>query len=285
MKLSVWQWLTILWLVVLHLGPYVVVFTGTVSSLLMTYWVLFSAPLAQGTILGAQLIYGGAPTAWRRLIAVAGNVTLLTVTVMLAGQLLIFLGLQAMVVTLEVTLGGWLASRFLRDLPSARTRSRKVQFDLWEVVATIGLIGVLLAIVSFAGGDPTSLLWQLLDPSFVALAVSGGLFGLACSAVVIASSLRRRVVWGIGSVLLWGVLPWIHLAVFYPFFSSSLSPPSSVIFAQLYPTLGFQAVMIWGTLLPLRMAFPGFLRGREPQAGEEEMPSEAVESEDFAEMR
>ena len=282
MKLTMWQWLTIVWLVVLHVVPYGIIYAnaGSLETLHWVLWGILSAPCAEGSLLGFQLIAGGMPVSWRRLISVSGILTIMAAFLTLFNREVILIGLTAAISLLVVAVGGWLASRFLRDLP--RVRAGKAHFALWEILATTCLIGLLLTTVRIADmeGMPE---WRLLfDPQFCTFAFISGLFGLACVAMVTAATIRRKIGWGIGCLLLWGLIPWINLALFY-LYPESLYLEVQAYLILLYPAVGVQMMMIWGTLFPLKIAFPGFLR--EPQSREEETPDEVVESEDFAEMR
>lgn len=279
-----WQWVTIFGIVLLHLVPYGIIYAnaGSLETLHWVLWGILSAPYAQGSLLGFQLIAGGMPVAWRRLICVAGILTMMAVCLTLFDREVILIGLTASMAMLVVAVGGWLASRFLRDLPLVR--AGKAHFALWEILATVCLIGLLLMIVRIADIAGVPEWWLLFDPQFTTFAFTSGLFGLACCVMVTASTTRRRIGWGVGCLLLWGVIPWVNLALF-TFYPMGFYLEVQAYLLLFYPALGVQAVMIWGTLFPLNYAFPGFLRERDPLEMEPKKSDEVVEQDDFAEMR
>ncbi|PQO36666.1 hypothetical protein [Blastopirellula marina] len=258
MKPTPWQWLILAWLLGLHAAAYVVIYftTGSLTTLHWVLWAILAGPYAQGSLLGFLLVVGTCQAAWRRLSVVAGIVLIMTVCHLFFEREVVLLGFTtgvSVVVSAVVTL---IAGRFLTSLPAPSLR--KIHFALWEIIAQTFLIGILLTVIRIIDFDPMHAWPNVIDPHFSTFAATSAIFCVACSLPVLSRSLPARIAWLVGCVLLWGVLPWFDVGLFMLFRLPYLLELDGLL-VLFYPAHAVQALIVWGTLFPLRYGFPGSL--------------------------
>ena len=281
MKPTSWQWLILAWLVCLHVAAYVMIYlaAGSLATLHWVLWGILSGPYAQGSLLGFLLVAGGWPIAWRRLSVVAGIVGIMAVCLLFFDREVVLIGITASVSVIVVTVVTLIAGRYLSSLPSPNLR--KIHFALWEIIAMTCLIGVMLMILRVIDFDSMPSWPNLIDPYFTTYAATSALFSLACCLAVISRSIKARVIWLAGCVLLWGVVPWIDVGLFKLFGLQGLLELHGYLML-FYPANAIQAVIIWGTLFPLRYGFPGSLY--ESNSTSKATTDQPTDLDEFAEM-
>lgn len=258
MKPTPWQWFIFAWLLALHAAAYVVIYftAGSLATLHWVLWAVLAGPYAQGSLLGFLLVAGTWQAAWRRLSVVAGVVLIMTVCHLFFEREVVLIGFTAavsVVVSAVVTL---IAGRFLTFLPTPSLR--KIHFALWEIIAQTFLIGILLTVVRIIDFDPMHAWPNIIDPHFSTFATTSAIFCVACSLAVLSRSIPARVAWLAGCILLWGVLPWLDVGLFKLFRLPDLLELGGYL-VLFYPAHAVQALIVWGTLFPLRYSFPGSL--------------------------
>ncbi|QDU73121.1 hypothetical protein Pan97_00880 [Bremerella volcania] len=256
-----WQWLVIVWLVVLNVSPYCMVALagGSLSNLHWVIWSLLSGPFALIGMLSFLTVAGRWPVMVRRLLFVAGSLLLIGGLMLMLEEEIVgasawFLLEAVVIITLT------LLSCRVWGIPERPSRW-SLQFSLAEIAILCGLAGIFLFFLRLAEATDLHFWSQAREMPFVVFAFLTGVHLVPVCLSTIATS-RRGILFGIGcSVLQWGLAPLIFLAILTAFNSQQLG--IDLILMILYPVLGFQALLVWGTLFPIRIAFPRVLLAKE----------------------
>lgn len=281
MQLTQRQWFILVRLILLQLVTYAVIYltAGSLATLHWVLWGILSAPYAQGALLGFLLVAGRWSIAWRRLSAVAGIVAIMAICLLFFDREVVLIGVTASASALVAAIVSMIASRYLTTLPKPNLRN--IHFALWEVIAMTCLIGLLLMVLRVVEFD-TSPPWpDLIDPYFTTYAITSALFLVICALAALTTNWKERAKWFVGCLALWIAIPWIDIGLFSLLQLDELLELSGYLLL-FYPAHAIQAVIVWGTLFPLRYGFPGSLSADassiQPKAEQSNL------TDDFAEM-
>ncbi|MBI1249470.1 hypothetical protein GC197_16720 [bacterium] len=283
------QWLALAWIVLLHALLY--------STMVTNFWdypnllglddfllilVILVVPITSAGILGVWLTAGVGP-GWLRLISVvAGQVLLIwaMVSAVPADPISIVPGLA--ICTATVAMGTFFLGCLGSVLPMFSLWN--VRFALWEIIATVSLMGVVFAIIKYLVAVET---WNWSNwhadggYEFLTFALFSGLI----ITITLVPLLVRRMIYCIiasaGLLISLVVMPPIEAAIFTQL---GLEGGELELF---YPVHLGQAGMMLAITIPLVVAFPGFLV-RIPTKIDSESPEsladESTDEEDFAQM-
>ncbi|MFN3150585.1 hypothetical protein [Bremerella sp.] len=256
-----WQCLAIVWMVVLNTTPYIVAAstTGDLGNLHWVIWSLLSGPFALIGMLSFNTVAGAWPVMARRLLWVGGSL-LLVGTLMLVFEeeivgVSVWFLLEA-VATVSLTL---MSCRFW-GIPQRPSRW-SLQFSLAEIVILSGMAGIFLLFLRLADATDLQFWYRAGETVFVAFAFLSGIYLVPVCLATIATSRRGIIQWIVFSLMLWGSLPLMFFMILMAFNANQLGFDLALI--VLYPVLGVQLVLVWGTLFPIRIAFPGVLLAKE----------------------
>ncbi|MBA2113441.1 hypothetical protein [Bremerella alba] len=258
---SRWQWLVLTWLVALNATPYVIVAltSGSFSILHWVIWTMLSSPFALIGMFSFLSVAGGWPVMARRLTGVTGSLLVIGLLMFLLNEEAVGVSAWLLLEAVVIVVMTLLSCRFF-GIP-ARPNRWSLQFSLAEIILLSGLAGVFLFMLRLADATDLQFWKQAQEMIFVIFAFVSGVYLVPICLSTVATS-RRAVTWWIVSCLaLWAVVPLIFLAALMPF--ESWSGNLALILAVLYPVLGVQALMVWGTLFPIRIFFPNVLFAKE----------------------
>ncbi len=257
-NMSLSQWLTIVWVLGLNSAPFIVAVLkgGSLATIHWVAWSLLSGPFALTAMLTFQLVAGGLPPATRRLIFTFWFLLMVGTSMLLFnkeifGAILLFLT-EAIVLLPATLLTCWLF-----HLP-APPQKWSLQFSIAEILWSSGLVGVFLFMARVSGAYEQSF-WLSEDiVIFVVFAVITGIYLLPCCLATVANR-SSRIAWlVVTTVLLWLAYPAALWGILW-LFDQAGSGDGRLLLLLLYPVHGVQALIVWGTLFPLRIYFPGFL--------------------------
>ncbi|MEW4565389.1 hypothetical protein AB1K70_22880 [Bremerella sp. JC770] len=283
MKWTTWQWAAFAWLFAVFIGVFGAPFVA--RGMLPNFWFVLVQPFVTASLLGIWLTAGIGPI-WMRILG------------MLAGQILSVWGM-AMVLYLvpeDITSGLAATTAFtalamlglgcLGSLLPIRL-TWNVRFSLWEIVISVGLIGVALAAARLL-----SVIYQWDGAEWASTGRMDCLVFALFTSLLMAFALLPMIVDGHRT-------RWLAVGLLLS--AIVLIPPLEVLTFQLleqrdvnlfrFYTVHFgQTVMALAIMIPLILAFPGVLvRQTRPEA----KPSDHVEpkhnvptsQQDFADMQ
>lgn len=270
-----------------HLVLYGIMLTGVDRSDNQLTWILVTIPFADAGVLGFWLV-AGSSRAWLRLMAsIVGLCSILAIMVQ-AMQIYPFVLATALSSTMSLTaIGTLLLGCVAGYLPG--WQGWRVKFALWEIMAATCLVGTSLAVLQMVVSDVPFQWrewWRDEGGEFLIFSVVSG-FVLAVAGLPILSSGRRvRIVSVIVMCVLLGMMPIVERVLFGWLVGGK--PNSGFLFVVHLLQAGFA----WGTLIPLRATFPGFVASLEAEAVAEdaenssETPSNVVvPADDFLKMQ
>ncbi|PQO36667.1 hypothetical protein [Blastopirellula marina] len=248
-----------------------------------------SMPFADVGVLGFWLVVGS-HRAWLRLmVAIVGFCTILACGVNAMDLHPMVLGPAYATTLSSVALGtlglGCVAAYF------PGWRGWQVRFALWEIIAATCLIAVALAILRAITVNDL-LNWQAWvgkeGREFLTFSVTSGFFLAVAGLPILAVGGKVRVLSILATVPLMASVPSLEIWLFQLF---GMGTPE---YGMLFKAHVLQLAFAWGTLVPLRWAFPGLVqawhRADESVVNEETSKSPNISanektSEDFFEMK
>lgn len=254
-----WQWLVIVWTVVLNTTPYFIVFLcgqgyGNLDWLI---WAMLSGPFGHTGMLSFFLIAGGVPIVVRRLTFAAGmlvivGIVMTTLEFQSFGTVAWFF-LEAATLVPLVLLSAWLF-----NIPM-RPQRWSPQFSLVEILMLSGLMGIFLFMARLAEADDLEYWRQAQDTAFITFSISTGVYLLLICLTTICQKRKSLVGMFIVCIVLWGVYPLIVVGILV---GLDAKPPltSEALIKLFYPTFAFQLMLAWGTFFPIRAWLPGVLK-------------------------
>jgi len=251
------QWLVLGWLLALNMLPYVVTIltSGGLGNLHWVIWSLLSGPFALIGMLSFLTVAGAWPVMARRLLWASGSLLLIGGLMLLLEEEIVGTSAWFLLEGTIIVAMTLLSCRIL-GLP-ARPARWSLQFSLAEIILLSGLAGVFLLMLRLAEATDLQLWKQAQEIVFVAFTITSAIYLVPICLAMVAASRRGIIAWVGLSLLLWAVTP---LAFSFAMQGSlPLQPGERLFLFILYPTLGAQALLVWGTLFPIRIFFPGVL--------------------------
>ncbi|WDI44387.1 hypothetical protein [Bremerella sp. P1] len=254
-----WQWLVIVWLIVLNASPYLFAYlsTSNLGTLDVFIWSMLTGPFAQTGMLSFFLVAGALPIFIRRLTFVAGllvvvGIVMIALDLQSLGTIVWFLLEAAALVGLALT------SAWLFNMP-VRPKKWSPQFSLAEILALSGLLGIFLFMARLAEATTLSYWRQAQETVFIAFAISCGIYLFPACLATISQGRKRLIGMIVFCVLLWTVFALFVLGALIVLDENRpLNDRQFLIL--LYPTFAFQLMLIWGTFFPIRAWLPGVLK-------------------------
>lgn len=253
MKWTIWQWAALIWIVAIFATFLGIPLTGRYWNA-APFWFILVGPFVTASLLGIWLIAGVGPV-WLRMLGVLVGQSLLVWLMMyitLESAVAFTPGLAASTASTALAM---LALGCMNSiLPIQSTWN--VRIALWEIVVSIGLIGLALAIMRVVSGIDQ---WRWPDWAssagvhfLVFAAFTGLLMTLALMPLIVRGRGPR---WGAALMLLAAVvlIPPIETLTFNLF---RLDGGDLELF---YPTHIGQTVMALAIMIPLTVFFPGVL--------------------------
>lgn len=284
-----WQWLVIVWLVILNATPYLIGFWAAddFGKLEWIFWSMLSGPFAHIGMLSFFLIAGVLSVFVRRLIGAVGLLVVLGLMMLIleadsVGAIAWFL-LEAVTLTALS-----LASAWLFGVPSPPKRWWP-QFSLIEILVLSGLLGVLLLMLRLAGAMDLDYWRQGQEIALIGYSLGTGVYLLPICLATVSHGRTRICGLVLFCVLVWPVFPLIFLGLLIAI--EETGPMEEMLFLFLfYPAFLVQLVLVWGTFFPIRAWFPGVLTSQTPcelgrvgqAASNQQQPSG---EQDFAEIQ
>ncbi len=251
------RWGSLVWLIALNALPYLftALAAGEFDRVMWVIWSLLSGPFALVAMLSFLMVAGEWPIMLRRIVAVSGALLLVGLLMLFLEEEIVgasawFLLEAAIVITLT------LLSCCLLNLPRPPKRW-SLQFSLSEIAILSGLVGVFLFLLRLAEATDYQFWKQSADLPFITFTMVSAVLMVPACLATIATSRRAIFLWIGGSLLLWIVIPLLFLAIMTGFRWHQLG--FIFLLMILYPVLGFQLLLVWGTLFPIRIFFPSVL--------------------------
>ncbi|PQO46183.1 hypothetical protein [Blastopirellula marina] len=233
-------------------------------------------PFADVGVLGFWLVAGSC-RAWLRMMAsIVGLSSILAIMVNVI-PIYPFVLATALASTMSITaIGTLLLGGIAGYLPG--WQGWRVKFALWEIIAATCLVGVALAVLRTVLVDLT-ISWEQwmgdAEGEFLIYSIVSGL-SVAISGLPILSSVRStRVLSVLVMCVLLAAMPFVEGLLFVGVLEVELGAERVLlVFALHLLQMGFA----WGTLIPLKMTFPGFVASLETRATDEqaETPNNGV---------
>lgn len=253
-----WQWLVIVWLVVLNASPYLFAYlsTSNLGTLDVFIWSMLTGPFAQTGMLSFFLVAGALPIFIRRLTFVAGllvviGIVMIALDLQSLGTIVWFLLEAAALVGLALT------SAWLFNMP-VRPKKWSPQFSLAEILALSGLLGIFLFMARLAEATTLSYWRQAQETVFITFAISCGIYLFPVCLATISQGRKRLIGMIVFCVLLWTVFALFVLGALIVL-NENRPLNDRQFLILLYPTFAFQLMLIWGTFFPIRAWLPGVL--------------------------
>lgn len=283
MKWTSRQWLSLLWILAVFVGAFLLLFVAPTT--IGDFWYILVTPFVTAALLGIWLTAGIGPV-WLRLLGMlVGQCLLVFVMALTSGENPVGFtpGLAATTASTALAmLGLGCVGSFL---PIQSTW--KVRIALWEIVVSIGLIGVTLAIVRLL-----SEIYQWDWPAWASRAgvhflvfalFTGAMMTIALLPLIVTGKKPR---WFMGTMLAFALalIPPIESMTF------SLLSLSGGDIELFYAAHIGQTVMALAIMIPLINAFPGVLVRQTPPKVEpgdlvDEKPDQPSVEQDFADMQ
>lgn len=256
-----WQCLVIVWLVVLNTSPYVVGFwaSNDFGNFEWRVWSITSVPFAHIGMFSYLAVAGGWPIMARRLLAVTGALMVICLMMTIVGENAVIASAWLLIEAIVIVSLTLLTCRFW-GIP-IRPNHWSLQFSLAEIIILSGLLGVFLFMVREAGATD---LEKWTDPALrflITFAIASGIYLVPVCLATIATSRRGKILCIVFSILLWAIFPLCFLLAFTGF--EEMVFGNWILLYFLYPALGSQLLLAWGTLFPIRICFPGVLFAKE----------------------
>ena len=228
-------------------------------------WILVTIPFADVGVLGFWLV-AGSSRAWLRMLASIVGLSSILAIMVNAMQIYPFVLATALASTMSITaIGTLLLGCIAGYLPG--WQGWRVKFALWEIIAATCLIGVSLAVLRTVLVE-VSLTWNewLGDEGgeFLLFSVVSGLFLAIAGLPIISSGRWVRIISVVVMCVLLATMPLVEALLFRWLLRSS--PEIGFLLLVHLLQIGFA----WGTLIPLKMALPGFVASMELVALAEE---------------
>lgn len=254
-----WQWLVIVWLIVLNASPYLFAYlsTSNLGTLDVFIWSMLTGPFAQTGMLSFFLVAGALPIFIRRLTFVAGllvvvGIVMIALDLQSLGTIVWFLLEAAALVGLALT------SAWLFNMP-VRPKKWSPQFSLAEILALSGLLGIFLFMARLAEATTLSYWRQAQETVFITFAISCGIYLFPVCLATISQGRKRLIGMIVFCVLLWTVFALFVLGALIVL-NENRPLNDRQFLILLYPTFAFQLMLIWGTYFPIRAWLPGVLK-------------------------
>jgi len=253
-----WQWLAIVWMVVLNAAPYGVGLWGSsdFGSLDWVIWSMLSGPFAHTAMLSFFLIAGGPPMFVRRITFVAGLLAMLGMIMLIldanaVGTIAWFL-LEAVTVV-----GLTLTTAWLFNVPQ-RPQRWLPQFSLAETLCLSGLLGIFLFLLRVADATDLEFWRSSQELALILLAIGSGIYLFPICLTTICRRRGALIAMILFSITLCAVFPLMFIGALYVF---NEMPPlnDDVILILFYPVFTIQMLLAWGTFFPMRVCFAGLI--------------------------